>query len=51
MTLAPYPMVPRDQVGFRVQLTAAHTHAQVDLLIAALTRLHDEGVLRLERPK
>ena len=25
VTLAPYPVVPRDEVGFRIQLTAANT--------------------------
>jgi 8-amino-7-oxononanoate synthase len=39
VTLAAYPLVPRDQVGIRVQLTAAHTAAHVDQLNAALTDL------------
>ena len=30
MTLAAYPLVPKDEVGFRVQLTAANTDAEVD---------------------
>jgi 8-amino-7-oxononanoate synthase len=43
-TLAPYPGVPRDQVGFRVQVTAANTDAQVDALLDTLTWLqHDFG--------
>lgn len=44
VTLAPYPGVPRDQVGFRVQLTAAHTDEHIDTLLRALTTL--AGVLR-----
>ena len=36
VTLAAYPLVPKDEVGFRVQLTAANTDAEIDLLIAAL---------------
>ena len=39
VTLAPYPGVPKEEVGFRIQLTAAHTHEQVDELLAALTDL------------
>ncbi len=39
VTLAAYPLVPRDEVGFRVQLTAANTDAEVDMLIAALEEL------------
>jgi 8-amino-7-oxononanoate synthase len=32
VTLAAYPLVPRNEVGFRVQLTAANTDEQVDHL-------------------
>ena len=39
VTLAAYPLVPKDEVGFRVQLTAANTDAEVDRLIAALEEL------------
>ena len=46
MTLAAYPLVPRDEVGFRVQLTAANTDAEIDLLIAALGELAEAGELR-----
>ncbi|MEV4411448.1 pyridoxal phosphate-dependent aminotransferase family protein [Catellatospora sp. NPDC049609] len=46
VTLAAYPLVPRGQVGFRVQLTAAHTPEQVDQLNAALTELDGRGALR-----
>ena len=35
MTLAAYPLVPKDEVGFRIQLTAANTDEEVDTLIAA----------------
>ena len=31
-TMAAYPLVPRHEVGFRIQLTAANTDAQVDHL-------------------
>jgi 8-amino-7-oxononanoate synthase len=46
VTLAPYPGVPKDKVGFRVQVTAAHTDEQVDHLIGALTELAADGTLR-----
>ncbi len=46
VTLAAYPLVPKDEVGFRVQLTAANTDAEVDSLIAALERLAAAGELR-----
>ncbi len=46
VTLAPYPMVPRDQVGFRIQLTAAHTDAQIDQLNRVLTQAWQRGDLR-----
>lgn len=39
VTLAAYPLVPRDQVGFRVQVTAANTHAEIDELCAVLAEL------------
>jgi len=36
VTLAAYPLVPRDQVGFRIQVTAANTDEQVDHLLEVL---------------
>jgi 8-amino-7-oxononanoate synthase len=47
VTLAAYPLVPKDEVGFRIQLTAANTDAEVDSLIAALEALAAAGELRL----
>jgi 8-amino-7-oxononanoate synthase len=47
VTLAAYPLVPRDEVGFRVQLTAANTDTEVDTLNAVLEELADMGELRL----
>jgi diguanylate cyclase (GGDEF)-like protein len=46
VTLAAYPLVPRDEVGFRIQLTAANTDAHVDVLEAALEELAAAGELR-----
>jgi len=46
VTLAAYPLVPKAEVGFRVQLTAANTDAEVDVLIGALTELAQLGELQ-----
>ncbi|MET0614272.1 MAG: pyridoxal phosphate-dependent aminotransferase family protein [Thermoleophilaceae bacterium] len=46
VTLAAYPLVPKDEVGFRIQLTAANTDGEVDSLIAALEALAADGELR-----
>jgi 8-amino-7-oxononanoate synthase len=46
-TIAAYPLVPREEVGFRLQLTAANTDEQVDHLcevleeVAGRFQLHD----------
>jgi 8-amino-7-oxononanoate synthase len=45
VTLAAYPLVPKSEVGFRVQLTAANTAEQVDALIDAITELAGTGEL------
>jgi 8-amino-7-oxononanoate synthase len=47
VTLAFYPGVPRDQVGFRLQLTAANTDEEVDELVEVLEELADSDLLRL----
>jgi 8-amino-7-oxononanoate synthase len=39
VTLAAYPLVPRDEVGFRVQVTAANTDEEVGLLVDTLREL------------
>ncbi len=46
VTLAAYPLVPKDEVGFRVQLTAPNTDTEVDLLIDAVTELAEAGELQ-----
>jgi 8-amino-7-oxononanoate synthase len=47
VTLAAYPLVPKEEVGFRIQLTAVNTDEEVDTLIAALDELTDRGELCL----
>ena len=46
VTLAAYPLVPRRDVGFRVQVTAANTDEEIDELLAAVTSLAERGLLR-----
>jgi 8-amino-7-oxononanoate synthase len=46
VTLAAYPLVPKGEVGFRVQLTAANTDAEVTALIEALTELVARGEMQ-----
>jgi 8-amino-7-oxononanoate synthase len=45
-TLAAYPLVPKAEVGFRMQLTAANTEAEVDTALCALEHLAGQGLLR-----
>ena len=42
VTLAAFPLVPRDEVGFRIQVTAANTDDEIDQLLTVL----DEAVDR-----
>jgi 8-amino-7-oxononanoate synthase len=46
VTLAAYPLVPKSEVGFRMQLTAANTEREVDVALAALEGLVERGLLR-----
>ena len=46
VTLAAYPLVPKEEVGFRVQLTAANTPDEIDVLLDALEELAARGELR-----
>lgn len=46
VTLAAYPLVPRDAVGFRVQLTTANTDEEIDELLVAISALADRSLLR-----
>jgi 8-amino-7-oxononanoate synthase len=46
VTLAAYPLVPKAEVGFRAQLTAANTEQEVDALLVALEGLCERELLR-----
>ena len=50
VTLAAYPLVPKDEVGFRVQMTALNTLEEVDALIAAIEELAAAGELKQREP-
>jgi len=39
VTLAAYPLVPRNEVGFRIQVTAANTNAEIERLVDVLGKL------------
>jgi 8-amino-7-oxononanoate synthase len=39
VTLAAYPLVPRSEVGFRIQITAANTQAEIERLVDVLRKL------------
>ncbi|HSD49680.1 MAG TPA: pyridoxal phosphate-dependent aminotransferase family protein [Actinomycetota bacterium] len=49
VTMAAYPLVPRDEVGFRVQITAANDDEQIDALCRVLVELDDRFELQHER--
>ncbi|MBT2510381.1 aminotransferase class I/II-fold pyridoxal phosphate-dependent enzyme [Streptomyces sp. ISL-98] len=46
VTLAAYPLVPHDRVGFRIQITALNSDEDIDQLNDTLTRLSERFALR-----
>ncbi len=46
VTLAAFPLVPKNEVGFRIQVTAANTDEEVDRLIEVLGALRERFALR-----
>jgi 8-amino-7-oxononanoate synthase len=46
VTVAAYPLVPKDQVGFRIQVTAANSDEELDQLNATLTELAERFQVR-----
>jgi len=46
VTMAAYPLVPKDEVGFRVQVTAANTDEEIEHLIDVLTLVRERFQLR-----
>ncbi|MFF5973477.1 aminotransferase class I/II-fold pyridoxal phosphate-dependent enzyme [Streptomyces sp. NPDC012769] len=51
VTLAGYPLVPRNRVGFRIQITAANTDEEIDALNDALTDLAARFALQRGAPR
>jgi 8-amino-7-oxononanoate synthase len=49
VTMAARPLVPKDEVGFRVQITAANTDGQIEHLCEVLAELERRFELRSER--
>jgi 8-amino-7-oxononanoate synthase len=41
VTMAAYPLVPKNEVGFRIQVTAANTDEEIDELVGVLSSLQD----------
>jgi 7-keto-8-aminopelargonate synthetase-like enzyme len=50
ITLAAYPLVPRSEVGFRIQVTAVNTDEEITELCGALADLADRFPLRRTDP-
>ena len=46
VTLAAYPLVPKTEVGFRIQMTAANTQAEIEQLMEVLGKLANKFDLR-----
>jgi 8-amino-7-oxononanoate synthase len=51
VTLAAYPLVPRTEVGFRIQVTAANSNAEIEQLVDVLGRLANRFDLQPARTK
>jgi len=49
VTLAAYPLVPRSEVGFRIQVTAANTEAEIEQLVDVLGKLANRFELQPAR--
>jgi 8-amino-7-oxononanoate synthase len=49
VTLAAYPLVPKSEVGFRIQVTAANSEAEIELLTDTLGKLASNFDLRAAR--
>jgi 8-amino-7-oxononanoate synthase len=50
VTMAAYPLVPKPEVGFRIQVTAANTDEQVDSLVRVLGDLAERFQMESGRP-
>ena len=48
VTMAAYPLVPKDEVGFRIQVTAANEDDEIDLLCEVLGEINERFALQHE---
>jgi 8-amino-7-oxononanoate synthase len=46
VTMAAYPLVPKDEVGFRIQVTAANADDEIDLLCEVLGEINERFALQ-----
>jgi 8-amino-7-oxononanoate synthase len=46
--MAAYPLVPKDEVGFRIQITAANADDQIELLCDVLGEMSERFELQHE---
>ena len=51
VTLAAYPLVPRSEVGFRIQVTGANTNAEIEQLVEVLGKLANRFDLQPARSR
>ena len=51
VTLAAYPLVPRHEVGFRIQVTAANTWEEIAELIEVIDEVHARFPLKPRAPR
>jgi 8-amino-7-oxononanoate synthase len=51
VTLAAYPLVPKSEVGFRIQVTAANSQAEIDELVDVIGELANRFDLRPAQPQ
>ena len=49
VTMAAYPLVPKDEAGFRIQITAANPDDQIDLLCEVLGEISERFELQHEQ--
>jgi 8-amino-7-oxononanoate synthase len=50
VTLAAYPLVPKSEVGFRIQVTAANSQAEIEQLVDVIGKLASGFDLRPAQP-
>ena len=51
VTMAAFPLVPKNEVGFRVQVTAANTDTEVGQLITVIAQLRESFALQPSAPQ